>query len=610
MKLLEEDYSFCYTIVKIKEGVIIMFFEFSVLGLLVMFMLIILYYYKDIRDKYPFNYIIWGSYILQLLYIITYVGIYRDNYNLFGKLYFVCLVLLMMLFSLYNLVGVIRNKYKLNNNICVKKIEKIKWGSVVVGGILSGLVMVSDFSLVDNSLVFGNNIVMIIMWGCVVFNFLVLIVNRYYKMFIFNMLLFFMLGVNYFWGDIGIINSFMVFVTLFLYLVYENPDKKELEDVKLQRDYANKNIIDKYAFLKNLSYEIRGPINTIDGLSQVVMDAKDEKDIKDDLKDIRVASRDLIDIINGMIDLSIIESGSLEIVKDNYNVYDMFDNIHDIMNSKIKDKNIKFNYKIDKNIPEVLLGDSERISQVVLNLLSNSVKFTKNGSINLEVSSVKSETMARIIIKVSDTGEGIKKEQLIHLFERNGNNIGLVLVKYLVDLMRGKIEADSVLGEGTNIVVSIDQKIISLKEERKKGEVKVFKAVGKRVLVVDDNKLNLKVITKMLVPYGIEVVEASSGSECLEILDSDVDFDLIFMDDMMPKLSGTETLSIIKKVSRIDGYYIPVVVLTANVMSGIREKYLGVGFDDYLAKPIDKQELSRVLVKYLKGRKKKKCDDE
>ena len=130
------------------------------------------------------------------------------------------------------------------------------------------------------------------------------------------------------------------------------------------------------------------------------------------------------------------------------------------------------------------------------------------------------------------------------------------------------------------------------------------------MLVVDDNKLNLKVIVKMLAPYEVEVIEASSGNECLDILDKDTDFDLIFMDDMMPKLSGTETLSIIKKVSRIDGYYIPIVVLTANVNQGIKEKYLGVGFDDYLSKPIDKSELARVLKKYLKVRKSKNSDKE
>ena len=174
-------------------------------------------------------------------------------------------------------------------------------------------------------------------------------------------------------------------------------------------------------------------------MSQVVIDSKDDNEIKEDLKDIRVASRELIDIINGMIDLSIIESGSLEIIKDNYNVYDMFDNIKNIVESKLRDKSVKFNYKVDKGIPEVLLGDSERISQVILNLLGNSIKFTSKGNITLEVNCVKNDNIARLIIRVSDTGDGIRREDLDNLFEKkNDNSIGLVLANHLVNLMNGK----------------------------------------------------------------------------------------------------------------------------------------------------------------------------
>ena len=248
------------------------------------------------------------------------------------------------------------------------------------------------------------------------------------------------------------------------------------------------------------------------------------------------------------IDLSIIESGNLEIINDNYNIYDMFDNISNIINSKLHDKNVKFVCKIDKNIPEVLLGDSERISQVVLNLLENSIKFTTKGTIKLEVNSVKNNSIVRLIIKISDTGIGIKSSELDYLFDKKkDNSIGLILSKYLVELMNGKIEVDSEYEKGTTFTISIDQKIIAEHEQKKNNEVKVFKATGKRILIVDDNKLNLKVISKLLIPYGVEIVEANSGSECLDILDKDTDFDLIFMDDMMPNMSGPETLIKLKE---------------------------------------------------------------
>ena len=287
-----------------------MFFDFNILGLLIVFMLMILYHYKGVKERYPFNLILWFSYVLQLLYVITDVGIEKNNYMVFGKLYFVCLVLLMVLFSIYNLVLIVKDKYKFNGNKENRVIKRINRIGIVLGVVLSFLIIRSNFWLSDGSLVFGNNIVNIIMWGFVVFNYLVVIFSRCYKLLGFNALLFLMMMVNSCYSDIGIVNSFMVFIPLVMYLVYENYDRRELEVVKLERDYANRNIIDKYAFLKNLSYEIRGPINTIDGLSQVVIDSSDEGNNMEDLKDIRMASRELIDIVNGMIDLSNIERGS------------------------------------------------------------------------------------------------------------------------------------------------------------------------------------------------------------------------------------------------------------------------------------------------------------
>ena len=214
-------------------------------------------------------------------------------------------------------------------------------------------------------------------------------------------------------------------------------------------------------------------------------------------------------------------------------------------------------------------------------------------------------------MSISDTGKGIDKSELNKIFNKyddinnkDGNGIGLAIVKNLVDLMNGKIDVDSEVGVGTKFTVTFDQKIIDGEsisvKNKENGEVKVFDATGMRVLVVDDNKLNLKVASRLLEPYGISVTMASSGDEFLDIIDKDNKFDLILMDDMMPKMSGTETLEVFKKIERVDGYNIPVVVLTANAVSGIKDKYISNGFDDYLSKPINKYELNRVLRKYLK----------
>ena len=402
----------------------------------------------------------------------------------------------------------------------------------------------------------------------------------------------------------------MIIVLYFNYLILENNDREVLKNVILERDQAKRQCIDKSDFLKVLSHEIRIPLNTIEGFSQIILDSDNIDEIKTDIKDIRSASKDLIDVINGMIDLSIIESGNLEIIDENYNVYDMFDDIKNIAESKIKDKNVEFKLDVADDIPEVLLGDSERISQIILNLLTNAIKYTDKGNITLKVSCVKGSTKCRLKIMVSDTGRGIRKEDIDNIFDeksrRDGASLGLAISKYLLELMGGSIEAESTFGTGSNFIVTLDQKVINDVTGEKisrKRVLKPFDTNGKRILLVDDNKLNLKVAMKLLQPYNVEVIEATSGRECLDLLEKSTNYDLILMDDMMPEMSGTEVLAILKKIERVDGFYIPVVVLTANATTGMKEKYLNLGFEDYLAKPIDKYELDRILKKYLKGKK-------
>ena len=409
--------------------------------------------------------------------------------------------------------------------------------------------------------------------------------------------------------NLPVTNSSIIVTTLILYLTLENPAAKEISKLKIERDYAVNKNTERKKFLTDISHEIRTPLNTIEGFSQVITSSDNINSIKEDAEDIRIASKNLIDIINGMIDISMIESGKLEIINENYNVYDMFDNIIDITKSKLKDSNVKFSAKIDNNIPRVLNGDAERLEQVILNILMNSIKFTEKGKIELEVESLKTTTKCRLKIKVSDTGIGIKEENLNKIFSninydslnKESYSLGLTVSKQLLDLMEGEIDVDSTYGEGSIFTITIDQKIadsdtVTVTKER---NIKPFSAKGARVLVVDDNKLNIKVATKLLSQYDIETEAVYSGRECLDLLDKDTNFDLILMDDMMPHMSGTETLDILRKIERVEGFQIPVVVLTANAINGMKTKYLSSGFDDYLAKPIERQELNRILKKFL-----------
>lgn len=599
-----------------------MAFGFHLFCLLMIFLLVIVYYLK--KDSFTkgnkiFRGILLVTYIMQLSNLAIYAVIESGSNNevFFGKLYLLMVMFWFALFALYYVVIWLKGKYERENNkfkVVIRDLLVIFSVIQVIGGIST---LVAPVSFVYNMVHHYGHFVIYFICFYLGIEFLVLLIGmkkierkRYIHLlviFIIQLIMFLLQGRS---PEIPIFSIGIMFVVFYTYFMQENMEKQELKKIRLERDYAMRQTIDKSEFLKVLSHEIRTPLNTIDGFSQIILDSEDVNEIKGDVRDIRAASRDLIDVINGMIDLSIIESGKLEIIEENYNVYDMIDNIVGIAESKMREKMVEFKCLVDDGIPEVLLGDSERISQVVLNLLTNAIKYTDKGSIGLKVQSVRASSRCRLKISVQDTGRGIKKEDLGTIFEGNGQKegmtLGLVVSKYLVELMGGTIDVQSSFGEGSTFIVTLNQKIISERQEVKVSRTRVlkpFRATGKRILLVDDNKLNLKVASKLLEPYDVDIVEVKSGKDCLEILEKDTNFDLILMDDLMPEMSGTECLDILKKIERVDGYYIPVVVLTANAVSGMKEKYLNAGFEDYLSKPIDKYELDRILKKYLKGKK-------
>ena len=260
----------------------------------------------------------------------------------------------------------------------------------------------------------------------------------------------------------------------------------------------------------------------------------------------------------------------------------------------------------------MLYGDASRLKQICVNILTNAVKYTKEGSIIFSINSVIKNDVCRLIISVEDTGIGIKQENLNKLFNKferldlkdnitiEGTGLGLAITKKLVDMMNGKIVVQSVFGKGSKFTVSIDQGIVknpTIKVEAINTTHEKIEVKNKTVLVVDDNKINLKVAERLLQTYGVLVECVESGFICIDNLKSGKKYDLILMDDMMPRMSGVETLQKIKV--EIPEFDIPVIALTANALTGMREKYLADGFNDYLAKPINKDELNRVINEYL-----------
>ena len=410
--------------------------------------------------------------------------------------------------------------------------------------------------------------------------------------------------------ELLLVTSLCAFLVVFMYHTIENPDVKMIEQLDIAKQNAEKANRAKSDFLSSMSHEIRTPLNAIVGFSECILTENNLADAKRDAKDIVMASQNLLEIVNGILDISKIEANKMEIVETDYHLVENLENIAKLMIPRIGEKPIELKTDFAVDIPYTLHGDGGKIKQIVTNILTNAVKYTEKGEINFVVSCINEDNKCSLAISVEDTGRGIQSDKLGKLFSKfdrldedknttiEGTGLGLAITKSLVDMMGGKITVQSVYGEGSKFTVYLRQEIKEMSKTKEDEDTTIvvpdFK--GNRILVVDDNKLNLRVADKLLKQYNISTSLVESGFECIDRIKNNEQFDLILLDDMMPKLSGTETL---QKLKEINNFNTPVVALTANAVSGEKERYIGLGFDDYLAKPIEKLELDKVLIKYL-----------
>ena len=399
-------------------------------------------------------------------------------------------------------------------------------------------------------------------------------------------------------------------ICVIMYFTIENPDIKMLSEVTAAKDAADKANRAKSDFLSSVSHEIRTPLNAIVGFSECIKNADSLEEAKENAADIVTASESLLEIVNGILDISKIESGKLELVQSDYDIYKILDEVVKLIKARLGDKPLNFEVNIAEDIPHVLYGDHFNIKKILINFLTNAVKYTDEGYVKFDVKCViVNNNVCRLIMSVKDSGRGIKKENIDKLFTKfqrldedknttiEGTGLGLAITKQLVEMMHGKIVVNSIYGEGSEFTVAIDQRISNHKLETQEDvSDDVIDLTGRKILVVDDNKLNLKVAVKLLQPYKCVVETCESGFGCIDKITSGNKYDIILLDDMMPKMRGSETLTRLKADPKFN---IPVVALTANAIQGMREQYMLLGFDDYLAKPIDKKELNRILNKYV-----------
>ena len=409
-----------------------------------------------------------------------------------------------------------------------------------------------------------------------------------------------------------------------LYRIFDMTDNylytKQLIELKEEAERANEA---KSSFLARMSHEIRTPINAVLGMNEMILREADSDSVKEYATNIHSAGKVLLSIINDILDLSKIESSKMEITESDYNLGSLLLDIENMLSLRAEEKNLNFKIVTDGKLPKMLHGDEKRIKQCITNLLTNSVKYTKEGSVTLQVDFVDNKDgTINLWVSVSDTGIGIKEDELYLLFDPftrldlnknkniEGTGLGLSITKRLLEMMGGNLTVESIYGKGSTFSFVVPQKVAGDEclgdykttaddtDSGKNGDNRKFVSPGAHILAVDDTRVNITVVKGLLKRLKVQVDSALSGQECLDKVKANR-YDIILLDHMMPEMDGIETLHHMQQMEEYQKNKPIVIALTANAIVGAREEYLREGFTDYLSKPIDSAQLEEMIHRYL-----------
>ncbi len=455
-----------------------------------------------------------------------------------------------------------------------------------------------------------------------------------------------LLGESYSQLTVNVVVSITIFllISIFYYLSYRNEQaygKKveemnatrqkqeyEAEVLRLEKASADEANKAKSNFLADMSHEIRTPINAILGMNEMILREAEGKNIKEYAANIRNSGKNLLQLINSILDFSKIEDGKMEIVPVRYSLSSMITYLVNSVQERAEKKKLKFDVNIDPGLPSELNGDDARISQVILNLLTNAVKYTHEGSISFNVKEKeRKDDIILLYVEVKDTGIGIKESDMGRLFESferldvvknrtiEGTGLGMSITTRLLDLMGSGLNVKSKYGEGSVFSFELWQKIessepigeyrIGTVEDDEEDYTESFHAPDAHILLVDDTRMNIMVAVNLLKKTDIRIDTASGGEEAIKLADEKT-YDCILLDQRMPGMDGTETLKRIRALENKKNLETPVICLTADAIRGAKERYIAEGFNDYLTKPVEGRELEQMLIRYLPKEKVRK----